>query len=130
DDRELASVLAVARPFALDEGEILFAQGDEAGAMYLVTGGALRITARLLGEDEVELATMRAGEIAGELGLVDRGERTATARALESVRGLAFDANAFAVLRASASRAARKIVTKLAMIVADRIAEIERALAS
>jgi CRP-like cAMP-binding protein len=118
----------VARAFTAPAGAALFMQGDDADAVYFVTRGSVRVTSRLLGEGEVELATVGAGEVVGELALVDGGGRTETARAIDDVEGLAFDARTFAALRSSEGFAGRSVVESLAAIVSDRLAEITRAL--
>ena len=130
DARERARILAVARPFAVAAGHTLFSQGDQADAMYLLASGAVRVTARLLGEDEVELATVRGGEIVGELGLVDRGVRTGTARAIRAATGYVFGAAAFAALRAAREPGAHRVVAEIARIVGERVGRLARPLAS
>src|SRR5919109_470151 len=64
-------------------GDVLFRQGEEANGLFVVAAGSVGIYSRLPGEREVELAVLGAGEVIGELALVDGGTRAATARALE-----------------------------------------------
>lgn len=62
------------RPRRVPEGEVLFSQGDPADAMYLVRSGVLRVW-----RDGERIETLGPGSVVGEMGLVDRAPRSATA---------------------------------------------------
>lgn len=64
----------------LAHGEILFYEGDASDCAYIVESGALDITTQL-GEQTITLATLHAGDIVGEMGIIDSAPRTATASA-------------------------------------------------
>ncbi|MCG6117646.1 MAG: EAL domain-containing protein [Aquimonas sp.] len=61
-------------------GEVLFRESDPPDAAYLVERGRLAITA---GSDQRRIAEVGAGELLGEMAVIDRSPRTATATALE-----------------------------------------------
>lgn len=64
----------------LQEGDVLFREGDTADSLYFVKKGLIRIE---LERDEIDsdavLAQIPAGGIVGELGLLDQSTRSATA---------------------------------------------------
>jgi EAL domain-containing protein (putative c-di-GMP-specific phosphodiesterase class I) len=60
---------------------VLFLEGEPPDYAYLVESGTLAITT---GPDQRRLAEVRAGELLGEMAVIDRSPRTATATALES----------------------------------------------
>lgn len=64
----------------LQPGEVLFRESDPPDAAYLVERGRLAITA---GSAQRRIAEVRAGELLGEMAVIDRSPRTATATALE-----------------------------------------------
>lgn len=64
----------------LADGEVLFRQGDDADALYLVRSGGLAIWREEGGERSL-VARIQQGGCPGELGLVRRQPRTATVTA-------------------------------------------------
>jgi CRP-like cAMP-binding protein len=73
-----ASIEVVTYP----KGKVLFRQGDRGGAAYLVNAGAVGIF-REAGERKIPLATVRKGELFGEMAVIDNSPRMATAFTLE-----------------------------------------------
>ncbi|HEX8417573.1 MAG TPA: EAL domain-containing protein [Methylobacterium sp.] len=63
----------------LPAGSILFEAGETGEAAYLIMEGGLEIFLRRDGR-EIRLATRGAGEIVGEMALLDSGPRSASAR--------------------------------------------------
>jgi CRP/FNR family transcriptional regulator, cyclic AMP receptor protein len=61
-------------------GHEIFAEGDPSDVAYIITAGSVEIL-KTASSGEVLLAVLRAGEIFGEMGLVDEAPRSATARA-------------------------------------------------
>ena len=68
----------------LDAGELLFAEGDQGDRAYVVTGGEIEIF-KVTGGKEVLLAVRGAGNVVGEMALLDAAPRTASVRAVSPV---------------------------------------------
>lgn len=82
----IAAIDAAATPLNLEAGASLFQRGDPGDALFAVGSGAIQIeTSAADGRGRV-LNLMRPGEIFGEIALLDGGERTADASALEPTR--------------------------------------------
>jgi CRP/FNR family cyclic AMP-dependent transcriptional regulator len=64
----------------LKKGEILFQEGAESDAMYVIKKGMIAIT-KTKGSGEIELATLKAGEMLGEMAFFDNKPRSAGAKA-------------------------------------------------
>ncbi|MDX2223318.1 MAG: cyclic nucleotide-binding domain-containing protein [Rhodospirillaceae bacterium] len=64
------------------KGKILFRQGDAGDAAYVVNAGAVGIYREVDGR-KVPLATVRRGELFGEMAVIDGSPRMATAFTLE-----------------------------------------------
>ena len=77
---ELAN-LAVER--RLVRGDVLFGEGDEAAELFAVVSGRIAIANRSFDGRESVLALMEAGDLFGEMPMLDGGGRSADARALE-----------------------------------------------
>lgn len=64
------------------KGETIFLEGDEANGVYIVDKGGVLIF-KTMPDREIVLAERAAGEIFGEMALVDGKPRSASARAKE-----------------------------------------------
>ncbi|MFK7868656.1 MAG: Crp/Fnr family transcriptional regulator [Roseobacter sp.] len=84
---ELTELLeSVSTEFSLEEGEVLFEQGDEGDALYAIVTGSLEFSILSREGRKLSLDVMRPGALFGEIALFDPGMRTATVTALEPAR--------------------------------------------
>lgn len=90
---DLAEVAQIADEVTLDEGELLFREGERGDALYLVVEGALRVE-----QGGRTLATLGTREVVGEMALLDPAPRSATCAATAPARLLRLSADAFAEL--------------------------------
>jgi CRP/FNR family cyclic AMP-dependent transcriptional regulator len=63
-------------PVRFEPGEVIFRQGDQGDAMYVVRSGDIDIEI-----DGKIVETLSQGAVFGEMALIDRSARSATARA-------------------------------------------------
>ena len=78
----------------LIRGDVLFREGDLADSLYLVVSGRVAIAiANPIDHRETVVALMDAGDLFGEMSMLDDGPRSALARALEpsTVFAIPFD---------------------------------------
>ena len=81
----LDGIAAHAETRQLVRGDVLFQEGDAPDALYVVLSGRLAIAlGNPIDRRESVVALMEAGDLFGELGLLDDRPRSAMARALES----------------------------------------------
>jgi CRP-like cAMP-binding protein len=79
---DLQPLLGAAREMRLLADDVLFREGDETDGLYLITAGTIRISTT--GDSgETLLATVTAGEVLGEMGVLDGQPRSGTATAAE-----------------------------------------------
>jgi CRP-like cAMP-binding protein len=79
----------------LPAGTTLCHEGDFGDTMYFVVQGGLQISKHVIqGADKV-IATLGAGQYAGEMGLLTGEQRSATIRALEDTEVVEIDQEAF-----------------------------------
>lgn len=84
----LASQLEIERFVA---NQIIFASGEEGGEMYLIQQGRVEIYIRDISNERVTIDKLDAGEIFGELSLLDNEPRSASAKALEDTTLIVID---------------------------------------
>jgi CRP/FNR family cyclic AMP-dependent transcriptional regulator len=65
----------------LKKGELLFAEGENSRAMYLLKKGMIRLYKKK-GESSIELDTVHSGQVLGELAFLDGNPRSASGEAL------------------------------------------------
>src|SRR4051812_20014532 len=65
----------------LKKGQLLFSEGERSRAMYLLQSGMIRLYLKK-GESTVEIDTIRAGQILGELAFLDGNPRSVSGEAL------------------------------------------------
>jgi CRP/FNR family cyclic AMP-dependent transcriptional regulator len=85
----LAALVALGTVRSLVRGDVLFEEGAEPDALYLVIDGRIAIANRSIDGRESVVALMDQGLLFGEFGMLDGLPRSAEARALEPSRVLA-----------------------------------------
>jgi CRP/FNR family cyclic AMP-dependent transcriptional regulator len=66
-------------------GEVIFREGEQSDAAYLVVSGKVRIVKGLDTAGSKEIAVVGAGEYVGEMGAIDQLPRSASALAEDAV---------------------------------------------
>ena len=95
--------------FRLAEGEVLLREGTPSGSLYVILEGEFEILKRADNRD-VLLAVRGAGEVIGEMSLLDQTPRSATVRAASPSLILEIDQDAFRHLVAASPSAALSIL--------------------
>lgn len=88
DLRRLAEAIDLRR---LEPGEVLFHAGEPGESLYIVRSGEVELFVRDNAGQKIPLTIACANQIFGELALLDRGPRTATALALNETELLELD---------------------------------------
>lgn len=83
--RELRTVDSLLHEREYLQDEIIFDQGEDGQAIYIVLEGTVTILRKVDGQEEL-VATYRPGDFFGELALLDRTPRAAQARAASKCR--------------------------------------------
>jgi uncharacterized membrane protein len=82
----------------LPAGTLLFQAGQPGEAMYVVKRGEIELYIKDNAGQKIALATVGAGQVFGEMALLDHGPRTATARALDDSELLELDRDSLLLL--------------------------------
>ncbi|CAB4880650.1 unannotated protein [freshwater metagenome] len=81
---ELEGILSTATEQSLVRGDVLFHEGDESDALYVVLSGRVAVAiANPIDNRETMVGLMTPGDLFGEMPMLDHGARSANARALE-----------------------------------------------
>jgi len=81
---ELTTVLEAASEHTLIRGDMLFKEGEKPDSLYVVLSGRVAVAiANPIDNRETMVGLMTPGDLFGEMGMLDGGVRSASARALE-----------------------------------------------
>ena len=86
------------RPKRFAAGDAIMRQGDPSDALHVITKGRARVERSQAGETPLVLAELGAGEVIGEMGLLDNAPRSATVTALEDTETLELHATVMALV--------------------------------
>lgn len=76
-------------------GKIVFSEGDPGDVMYIIIEGEIEISKRTSLETSKTLITLKAGDIFGEMAVIEKKPRSATAIATRQSRLLSMDEGLF-----------------------------------
>jgi len=96
----------------IEPGRVIFEENDEGQQMFIIQDGIVRISKTIDGQEHV-LAELTKGDFFGEMAIVTRVRRTATATAVGRVQLLTFDRAGFQGMIEKNSRIGLNIIDKL-----------------
>lgn len=122
DAADLNEVLRLLRPVQLEPGEVLFREGDPGKAMWVLGEGVEVSVASTQGKARpVVVAYAKAGDVVGEMALVDDGPRSGTAIVTQGGHAHEIDAQEFHAMRTTFVPAAFKVLRKLCVDLCARL---------
>jgi CRP/FNR family transcriptional regulator, cyclic AMP receptor protein len=121
----LAALAARATPFHYPAGSFLFRQGEPAAHVLVLTAGEVAIVSPVRGGGEQVHTIVRAGQLIGELALLNDGRRTAGARATSPTTAWAIGRDPFWSFLEANPPASSALLRQIAAMLADREALID-----
>lgn len=106
---QLERLVELGQQVVLRTGDVLIREGDPGDSLYVVLEGEFEVT-KQTGSSDVVIAHRGAGEVMGEMSLLDNEPRSATVRALTPCRLLKIDQGSFHKLLEGSPAAARAIL--------------------
>ena len=125
DPSDLAALHASLRRRTFDAGAVVFQRGDPAEDVLLVQSGQLRISVGSIEGREVAFRVVGAGEMVGELGVLDGGSRSADLTVIRPAVVLALGRSALQKLMASRPGIAAAVIRFLCRRLRDTSEQLE-----
>lgn len=106
---------------SLEEGDVLFRQGDRGDELFIVREGTVASTVDLPDDQQLEIATFNAGDFFGEMSIFDSAPRSATCHAKERSKLFRLPGDTFHDLMRNDPDAAIKIMYEMLSITTQRL---------
>lgn len=94
-DDAIKELIGLTQTKLVKSRQTIFSQGDEGDSLYVILSGAIKISTTSNAGKETVLAFMGAGDVLGEIAVLDGDVRTATATVLDEARVLVLRQAAF-----------------------------------
>ena len=91
DEEELNTLSALLESRRFSKGETIFHRGDVGDCLYIIRQGVVEVFVETTEGEKIVFAENTAGDVFGEISLLDGGPRTATAVAIEDTEALTCD---------------------------------------
>jgi CRP/FNR family cyclic AMP-dependent transcriptional regulator len=85
---ELAMIAGRLKPHVFEAGEVVFSQGEQGDAMFIIRSGRVKIYSQGEGGQELTLNVYGEGDFFGEFSLIDGEPRSTSAAAMEPTEAL------------------------------------------
>lgn len=123
DSTELMDILRLMRPVELEAGQTLFKEGEPGKAMWVLGSGVEVSVAHTPpgGKRQVVVAYAKAGDVIGEMALVDDGPRSGTAVVVQGGHAHEIVATEFHALRGAFHSAAFKVLRRICIDLCSRL---------
>ncbi len=120
---DLENLSRSARELSFEDGQLLFDQGESGDTLYMIEAGAIALYTVSLGVEKL-LRVCKAGDVVGELALIDGSPRSARARAKGNLRVLELQRTHFNMFLKSRPQ----VVMAMLRFLAERVRDITVAL--
>jgi CRP-like cAMP-binding protein len=121
EEADLMELARVMRRRTVQEGEVLWRQGDDAREMLFIVDGAVSASLDVPGDRTVEIGRAGPGNVVGELGALDGKGHTMSVRVTETATVLALGRMDFAALLAGQHSSAFQLRRRLASLLTARL---------
>jgi CRP/FNR family transcriptional regulator, cyclic AMP receptor protein len=128
-EAEAGAVAEISEEVALPAGQLLFREGDEGDALYVLLTGTVEVIKHDRGGAEQVLAQLTDGSVLGEMSLISgNAARSASVRATSDLKLIKVSAARFSVLLQQGSPGALKVVASLAQVLGRRLLQMDEKL--
>lgn len=109
------------------EGQRIFSEGEIGAEMFIIQSGKVRIS-KQSGNVETTLVVLDDGDFFGEMAVIDKGPRSATATAVSETRCIVLDEDVFEQQMQNNARIVKKILKNMSARLREAGKQIENLL--
>ena len=129
-NQELEYVADLSRPRRYSAGKIIFEEGELGDSLFVIASGEVEVLRRDSTGEQRAIATLSAPEFFGEMSLIDKEYRSATARAKLDVEVLHLTAENLTAFRKQHRDGFTFVVINIARVLSSRLRESNSRLAA
>jgi predicted RND superfamily exporter protein len=118
---QIKKIVLLGKVVEKKQNEPAVVQGEPGSSMFLILEGEARVVSRDKNGQEVKLATLKPGEIFGEIALIKPGPRSADVLASTDLKYLEIDWNALQRIQKIYPRIASRLFLNLSRILGQRL---------
>lgn len=124
--KEIEYLSAVFSVRTVEAGKTIFIENMPGESLYLINKGTVRISQMLAEVDEQIMIVVGAGDVFGEMAIVDGGTRASTARVAEDATLYSLSAKHFEKLAAANPRLGMQLLLNVVRIFTARMRDAKR----
>ena len=129
NDQQLEQIQAIAKSGSISSGNFLIQEDDLGKSMYLILEGRVDVHMSIPNSEDSEvIATLKDGDVVGELVLVGRSRRSAHVTAKDDVRALVWTTDELIQLLEENHEIGYVVMKNLAKLLAARLTSTNLAL--
>ena len=125
-EAELDEVLSISRLLKVNRGVPVIKEAELGNSMYIIVSGRVRVVKDVGQGERQVLAALGAGEVFGEMALIDLAPRSASVETLTNCLLYQIDLDSFNKLRRAHRPAAYKILRQLAPVLCQRLRRLDK----
>ncbi len=118
---ELGDLVRVMQPIKRESGALLWRQGEVADGLHVIVDGEIMVSLRRPGGVQLPVAALGAGDVVGEVPLIDGGTRSASARVERTARLLFLSRADFGALTVRRHPTAAAVRRRICALVCTRL---------
>jgi CRP-like cAMP-binding protein len=128
-DDQLGKIAAGGEERRIEDGDLVFREGDSGHEAYVVVEGRVQITMEMdRSTEQTPVHTVAPGDLFGEFALVSDHERSASARAIKDTVLFTFSRGAFEKLCEEDPKLGYSVLYELSQILVGRLIKTTREL--
>ena len=125
DAADMATLAPMVHARDFIPGTTIFYEDDETDSVYFIASGSVEVFKSDREGKKLHLVVLREAGVLGEMGLLNRMPRTATARTLTAARLLRLNGEEFNQALQQSNPAALRLVLGFARVMAQRLSEMD-----
>ena len=118
---ELSQLSKHLAPLELEEGQVLFHEGEPGNELYVIATGGVAVNIRLPDGSLREIARLAAGDFFGDMSIFDNAPRSASCTATTPSRLLSLSKDAFSDLIAESPAMAMRLMYRMLHVTTQRL---------
>ena len=123
EEERFIELLSLFEEYELEDGKEIFQEGDDSKSLYFIAQGSVTLSRKSVGDDQLIFIELGEGEVFGEMSLIGKKTRSATAIAGKNTVIGKLSADDFAQLESLAIETYNSLHRKLNVIMCQRLTE-------